>query len=169
MRASERAVILQRPSSAVPPVNRPSSAMDLLPWYPGFEMYQFFMKGRLLPVTFTHATIGNDNWGFIAIYADIDQSFLPRSHEARGFPLHLSLGYAKSLQDNYGISWTTTQRMVEMLNQRCAGKKLHIRLDRIGGGGAACFDQNEPICQDPLIDFIYRHGGIKKNELHISL
>ena len=144
--------------------------MDRLPWYPGFEMYQFFMEKRKLPVHFTHAAIEDDEWGFITIYADIDQGFLPRSHRSRGFPLHLTLGHAKVLKDEHGVPWDTTRELVEILNKRYAGKQFSILLDRIGGGGAACFDQGDPICLDPIIDFIYQRGGSGwKEELHISL
>jgi hypothetical protein len=151
-----------------PPL-RTASPMDLIAWYPGFELYAFFMRGRKIPVTFTHAAIEDDEWGFIALYADIDEAFLPRSHTARGFPLHMSLGFAKSLCDNHNISWNTTRLMVDELNVRYAGKKFSILLDRIGCGGAACFHENEPLSMDPIIDFIYQHGGIDKGELHISL
>ena len=143
--------------------------MDRLAWYPGFEMYAFFMKGRKIPVTFTHAAIENDEWGFIALYAEIDEAFLPRSHAARGFPLHMSLGFAKVLNDEHGIPWSTTRELVDILNMRYAGKQVSVLLDRIGGGGAACFDHGDPICLDPVVDFIHQRGGYDWREPHISL
>ena len=59
---------------------------------------------------------------------------------------------------------------MEILNKRYSGKQFSVLLDRIGGGGAACFDQDDPICVDRIIDVIYQRGGSGwKEELHISL
>ena len=68
--------------------------MDHLDWYPGFELYKFYMKGRRLAVRFTQAEIADN--GFIALYAEIDPALLPRPPQARGFALHFSLGYMSS-------------------------------------------------------------------------
>ena len=123
--------------------------MDHIPWYPGFDMCQFFMAKRKLPVYFTHAAIEDDEWSFIAIYADIDQGFLPRSHRSRGFALHITLGHAKVLQDEHGIPWDTTKELVEILNKRYAGKQFSVLLDRIGGGELPASTRTTPSAWTP--------------------
>lgn len=141
--------------------------MDHLDWYPGFELYKFYMKGRRLAVRFTQAEIADN--GFIALYAEIDPALLPRPPQARGFALHFSLGYMSSLEEQ-GVSEGIVRLLVEAINARYAGKTVNILLDRIGGGGAAIFDPDDPICLDPLLEFVYARGGLAGwKEPHISL
>jgi len=126
--------------------------MDHLDWYPGFELYKFYMKGRRLAVRFTQAEIADN--GFIALYAEIDPALLLRPPQARGFALHFSLGYMSSLEEQ-GVSEGIVRLLVEAINARYAGKTVTILLDRIGGGGTAIFDQDDPFCLDPLIEFVF--------------
>ena len=141
--------------------------MDHLDWYPGFELYKFYMKGWRLEVRFTQAEIADN--GFIALYAEIDPALLPRPPQARGFALHFSLGYMSSLEE-HGVSDGVARFLVAGINQRYAGKTVSILLDRIGGGGAAIFDPDDPICLDPLIEFVYARGGLAGwKEMRISL
>ena len=140
--------------------------MDHLDWYPGFELYKFYMKGWRLQVRFTQAEIADN--GFIAVYAEIDPALLPRPPQARGFALHFSLGYMSSLEEQR-VSEGTARLLVDAISARYAGKTVSILLDRIGGGGAAIFDQDDPFCLDPLIEFVYARGGSAWNEMHISL
>ena len=141
--------------------------MDHLDWYPGFELYKFYMKGRRLAVHFTQAEIADN--GFIAIYAEVDPALLPRPPQARGFRLHCSLGKMSHL-NRHGVSEDTVRLLVEVINARCAGKTACILLDRIVGGGTAIFDASDPFCLDPLIEFVYARGGLADwKELRISL
>jgi hypothetical protein len=75
--------------------------MDHLDWYPGFELYKFYMKGRRLEVRFTQAEIADN--GFIALYAETDPALLPRPPQARGFRLHCTLGNMSHLQVVWGL------------------------------------------------------------------
>ena len=141
--------------------------MDHLDWHPGFELYKFYMKGRRLEVRFTQAEIADN--GLIALYAGTDPAHLPRPPQARGFRLHCSLGNMSHLQW-HGVSEGTTRLLVDAINARYAGKTVSILLDRIGGGGAAIFDQDDPFCLDPLIiEFVYARGGLGWKEMRISL
>ena len=141
--------------------------MDHLDWHPGFELYKFYMKGRRLPVRFTQAEIADN--GFIALYAEVDPALLPRPPQARGFRLHCSLGNMSHLEW-HGVSEGTALLLVDAINARYASKTVSILLDRIGGGGAAIFDHDDPFCLDPLIEFVYARGGLAGwKEMHISL
>ena len=62
--------------------------------------------------------------GFVALYFDIDDALLLRSHAARGFPLHLTLGYTSDYGD--GVAEAAVQR----LNQRYAGQWLMLSMRR---------------------------------------
>ena len=144
-----------------------ASAMDHLDWYPGFELYKFYMKGRRLAARFTQAEIADN--GFIALDAEIDPALLPRPPHARGFALHFSLVYMSSLEE-HGVSKGIVRLLIDAINARYAGKTVSILLDRIGGGGAAIFDLDDPICLDPLLEFVYARGGLAGwKEPHISL
>ena len=69
-----------------------------------------------------------------------------------------------------GVSEGTALLLVDAINARCAGKTASIMLGRIGGGGAAIFDPDDPICLDPLLEFVYARGGLAGwKEPHISL
>ena len=107
---------------------------------PGFELYKFYMKGRRLPVRFTQAEIADN--GFIALYAEVDPALLPRPPQARGFRLHCSLGNMSHLEW-HGVSEGAARLLVDAINARY-GKTVYILLDRIGGGGTAIFDQDDP-------------------------
>ena len=58
--------------------------------------------------------------GFVALYLDAWETFLPRSHAERGFPLHLTLGFAS----DYGEG--VAAEVVARINHRWAGREHEL-------------------------------------------
>jgi hypothetical protein len=106
--------------------------------------------------------------GFLAMWVDIDEDLLPRRHVDRRFDLHMTLG-KKAWYNWNGISDESLQDLIQELNRRYAGTNRVFKIDRLGHGGAAMFHKDENFGDDPIIDFLYNHGGETKDHLHISL
>ena len=83
--------------------------------------------------------------GFVALHLDAWEPFLPRSHAERGFPLHLTLGFAS----DYGEG--VAEAAVARINERWAGREHEVRIAHVGRGGAAALHHREPLHQDPDI------------------
>ena len=107
--------------------------------------------------------------GFVALYFDIDDTLLLRSHEARGFPLHLTLGYTSDYGD--GVAEAAVQR----LNQRYAGQWPMLSIEWIGAGGSANLAPTDFLATDEDIRWLHSRGhygnGLhtEPRQLHINL
>ena len=106
--------------------------------------------------------------GFLAMWVDINEDHLPRRHVDRRFDLHMTLGKRWFYEQN-NIPDNVVQEMVNELNKRYAGTFRNIKVEWVGHGAAAMFHKDEPLNDDPLIDFLYDKGGETKGHLHISL
>ena len=107
--------------------------------------------------------------GFVALYLDAWETFLPRSHAERGFPLHLTLGFAS----DYGEG--VAAQAVARINHRWAGREHELRIAHVGRGGAAALHHDEPLYQDPDIWWLHSRGHygngrwVRPRQLHVSL
>ena len=137
-------------------------------WYPYWEARKDMMVLYGLPLTIREVRIEPDEWGFIAIYVDIADEYLPRS--AAGYELHYSLGFLKVLVD-LGHPEQVIRELVVELNRRYAGIHHIARIERLSVGGTAVFHPQEALLADPIIDFITSRGGYewRAEPHHISL
>jgi 2'-5' RNA ligase len=107
--------------------------------------------------------------GFVAIYFDIDEQLLLRSHAARGFSLHLTLGYTSDYGD--GVAEAT----VERLNRRYAGQWIMLNIEWVGTGGSATLSPKDFLATDEDIRWLHSRGHygngrfVEPRQLHISL
>jgi hypothetical protein len=98
----------------------------------------------------------------LALVLEIDEHFLPRSHGARGFDLHLTLLFQEELTEELA-------RAVIRAHQRWAGRQVVLRVAWIGSGGAAFLDAADPIAADPDVSRLHSAGYYAKRGLHVSL
>ena len=132
-------------------------------WNPGFEAYQFFMQGRRLPIKIIGPQIRGD---FIAVYVEIDDSWLPRPNDTRGWELHVSLGFISEHRAR-GVAADTVVDLVNMLAQRWSDTHHMLTVEWVGNGGALMIDGSDPLSLDPVVDYLSQHGGYDR-QLHIS-
>ena len=127
-------------------------------WFPEWRRrIQVFYVGGL-DVDILEARVDAET-GFVALCFDAWETFLPRSHAERGFPLRLTLGFAS----DYGEG--VAEEAVARINERWAGREHEARIAHVGHGGAAALHHREPLHQDP--DFWWlRPGGWYGNGLH---
>ena len=93
---------------------------------------------------------------------DIDEHYLPRSHEARGFQLHLTLLFQSEL----------TQELARALlgvSARWTGRRVILNVAWVGSGGAAFLDAADPIASDAEVRQLHSAGYYASRGLHISL
>jgi hypothetical protein len=135
-------------------------------WFPNWQERREAILRHGLPAVVLNARITD---GFVAIYFDIDEQLLLRSHDARGFPLHLTLGYVSDYGD--GVA----EAAVARLNQRYAGQWLMLQIEWIGGGGSANLSPKDFLAMDEDVWWLHSRGHygngvhIKPRQLHVSL
>ena len=105
--------------------------------------------------------------GFFAMWVDIDEEHLPRSHTDRLFDLRMTMG-KKALYEWNGVRDDVVREYIRELSRRYAGTERVINVERGGQGGAAMFHKDEQLGEYVSIDFLYAKGGETKG-LHISL
>jgi hypothetical protein len=137
-------------------------------WCGDWQQRRDRMFSEGLPLRILDFRIQADEWGFIAMYVEIDENLLPRTHEARGFELHFSMGYLKELVDS-GHPASSIHDMVVLLNARYAGSLHIMNVEWMGKGGTAYFHLDDPLLLDPIVDFIFNHAGLAWKGAHISL
>jgi hypothetical protein len=98
----------------------------------------------------------------LALAVDIDEAFLPRSHEARGFKLHMTLIFESELTDALAAD-------ALRVHQRWAGRHVILRIDWVGSGGAAFLDAADPLAADAEVRQLHGAGYYASRGLHISL
>ena len=125
-------------------------------WVPNWWERQEAILRHGLPAVVLGARITD---GFVAIYFDIDEQLLLRSHAARGFPLHLTLGYVSDYGD--GVA----EAAVARLNHRYAGQWLMLQIEWVGAGGSANLAPTDFLAADE--DILRLHSrGCYGNGLH---
>ena len=140
------------------------------PWFDDWEQRAERMVQDGLPVLIKEARIEPGKWGFIGLYFDIEEDRLPRSHTARGFELHYSIGFLRVLTES-GCSEAGVRELVVEINRRYAGTRYIARIKRLSGGATAVFDPDDPLILDPVISLLHSRGGYewKKEPHHISM
>ena len=137
-------------------------------WYGDWKQRRDNMFREGLPMRIVDFRIAPDEWGFIAMYVEIDEHLLPRSHRDRGFELHFSMGYLKELTDK-GHPEGAIRDLIRVLNKRYAGMLYAMNVWWMGTGGTAYYHLDDRILLDPIIDFIFNHAGLAWKGAHISL
>ena len=98
----------------------------------------------------------------LAITMDINENFLPRTHDARGFELHLTLLFESELT-------VTLVAAALRVHQRWAGRQVLLRVGWVGSGGAAFLDAADPLAADTDVCRLHSAGYYADRGLHVSL
>ena len=133
-------------------------------WYADWEARRDAMVAGGLPVTIIGVELLPPWRGsrLLAVAVDIDERFLPRSHAARGFDLHLSLAFEEELTPEL-------LHAAARLHTRWAGRPALLRVAWLGGGGAAMLAGDDPLASDPDVRLLHGAGSYAGRDIHVSL
>ena len=98
----------------------------------------------------------------LVLELDAPEAALPRSHAARGFPLHISLLFEGELTGDL-------QARAELLHSRWAGRSVVLRVRWFGRGGAAMLDVADALVSDPELRALHSAGYYRARQVHVSL
>ena len=104
-----------------------------------------------------------DPWGFVAMWFEGYEVYLPRSDAARNNGLHISLGY---MQDWPGREEQVRDSLAE-LNATWAGKTMWLPIERMSS--SARVYRYHPLAMDENILYWHRRGRYWRRPIHISL
>ena len=130
-------------------------------WYADWEARKEALRNVGLPVLVRGAELHD---GFLSITLDADEACLLRTHAARGFDLHTSLGY---MQDYH--SPLDAVEAALCLHHRWAGQWVLLNIAWIGYGGAAFLHECDLIHEDSDFQYLYTRGKYWKRGAYVSL
>ena len=113
-----------------------------------------------LPILIRGAEIRGE---FVAVFVEISESVLIRSHVERGFDLHMTIGYRKDWGD--GIA----EDCIAHINNRWRGREVVLKIAWMGSGGAAFLAEDDALGLDYDIAWLYARGWYADRGMHISL
>ena len=96
---------------------------------------------------------GKEGNRLMAVALSAPEESLPRTHEARGFRLHVSLGYEQRLPPGH-------VEAVQALCGRWLGRPHRFRVHHFGCGGTAQLHPEDQLVSDPNFQFLSRCGLI---------
>jgi hypothetical protein len=131
-------------------------------WFPDWEARQAALVADGLPVRIVGVALLPpwDGYRLLVVEIEAEERWLPRSHVARGFPLHMSLLFENELDD--GLALTALR-----LHERWAGRQLVLDVEWFGSGGAAFL--GGALASDPDLLRLHRAGSYGERSLHVSL
>ena len=113
-----------------------------------------------MPVHIEAATIVDE---FVSIEVNVDESLLPRTAEARGFNLHLTLGF----ESDYGVG--IAREAVARINERWQGRVMVLRVAKWTNGGTVELAWYDDLALDEDIAWLHDRGHYWERKLHVSL
>jgi hypothetical protein len=128
-------------------------------WFPDWEARAEHLKLHGLPCTILGLAWSDE---LLVLQFDIEEHFLPRSHVARGFELHLSLLFASEFTEDL-------HHHALSLHRRWAGVRTRLPVQWVGSGGAAMLDPNGSLASDPDLTALHAAGYFSNRQVHISL
>ena len=129
-------------------------------WYEDWQERRDLILRRGLPAHIEGAVVEGD---FFSIHLRIDEEFLVRSHTARGFRLHITLGYVTDWRAG------TAEEAAERINAKWRGLDLVLKISWMGSGGAAFLSDDEPLALDWDVAWLHHRGYYADRGLHVSL
>jgi hypothetical protein len=103
-----------------------------------------------------------NGYRLLAIKLDIDEVYLPRSHQQRGFDLHITLLFEAELSD-------TLEEAAIRLHNRWSGRHHLLRIGWVGSGCAAFLKGTDALASDPDVVRLHSAGYYADRGLHVSL
>ena len=128
-------------------------------WYPDWAERVRAVAAYGLPATVVGLAWLDD---LLVLELDAPEAALPRSHAARGFPLHISLLFSDELTEEL-------QLHAELLHSRWAGRRVVLRVQWVGRGGAAMLDAADPLASDGDLTALHSAGYYRARQVHASL
>jgi hypothetical protein len=129
-------------------------------WHADWEDRRDAILERGLPVLIEGAVLEGD---FLSVHLEIDEAHLIRPHSARGFKLHVSIGYRGDWGDGFAESGA------EGINLRWSGREVVLKIAWFGSGGTAFLAEDEPLALDYDLAWLYARGYYRERGLHVSL
>ena len=133
----------------------------IMAWYADWEARKEALLKVGLPVLVRGVELRN---GFLSITLDADEACLLRTHAARGFDLHVSLGYIQEYDSPIDALEASMR-----LHNRWAGQLVLLNIAWVGSGGAAFLHEYDLINEDPDFQCLYIRGRYWKRGAHVSL
>ena len=133
----------------------------IMAWYADWEARKEALLKVGLPVLVRGVELRN---GFLSITLDADEACLLRTHAARGFDLHVSLGYIQEYDSPIDALEASMR-----LHNRWAGQLVLLNIAWVGSGGAAFLHEYDLINEDPDFQYLYIRGRYWKRGAHVSL
>ena len=131
-------------------------------WYDDWQARKEALLQIGLPVLIRDVELSDD--GFLSVLLDADEACLLRSHAARGFDLHISLGYIQE----YGSPSDALEAHAR-LRHRWTGQWVLLNIAWIGSGGAAFLHRYDLLHEDADFQYLYSRGRYWKRGAHVSL
>ena len=129
-------------------------------WFADWQERRDLMLRRGLPVHIEGAVLDKE---FFSVHITISEDYLIRSHAARGFQLHLTLGF----RSDWGAG--IAEDAMVRINRRWSGRDAILHISWMGCGGAAFLDESDELAQDWDISWLHSRGWYSDRGLHISL
>jgi hypothetical protein len=98
----------------------------------------------------------------LALELTVHEDDLPRPHDLRGLPLHLSLIFEHELSEELAAA-------AQRLDVRWRGATVAFEVKRFGNGGTAILSENDPLLHDTDFQALYEAGFYSYKEPHVSL
>ena len=128
-------------------------------WFPDWAERMRAIAAYGLPATVVGLAWLDD---LLVLELDAPEAALPRSHAARGFPLHISLLFEDELTGDL-------RAHVESLHSRWAGQHVVLRVQWVGRGGAAMLHPADPLASDGDLRALHSAGYYRDRQVHVSL
>ena len=129
-------------------------------WFPNWAERVRAVEAHGLPATVVGLAWSDE---LLVLELDVPEAALPRSHAARGFPLHISLLFLGELLHN------DLQAHAELLRDRWAGRAMLLEVEWVGRGGAAMLHRRDPLASDPDLRALHGAGYFRDRQVHVSL
>jgi hypothetical protein len=103
-----------------------------------------------------------DGYRLLALRLEVDEMYLPRSHEDRDFPLHITLAFEDEISVDLAVRALG-------LHRRWAGRAVLLRVGSFGSGGTANLAPNDALASDPDLIHLHGAGAYRNRPVHVSL
>ena len=129
-------------------------------WYPDWQERRDAILERGLPARILGAELEGE---FLSVHLNIEEVYLIRPHNVRGFQLHITIGYKTDWADGFAESGA------DNINGRWRGREVVLKISWFGSGGTAFLAEDDDLAMDYDLAWLYARGWYSDRGLHVSL